>query len=487
MRSFMHEDFLLQSETARRLFHDFAESLPLVDYHCHISPRDIVEDRRFDDLAQAWLGGRNPDGSYFGDHYKWRVMRACGVPAAFVTGTKDGCERIRLFAQALERAAGNPLVHWCNLELRRFFGWEEPLSPRNAAAVYEYCTQRLRTDPELSVQGILRKFNLLFIGTTDDPIDGLEWHARLAGRKDMRALVCPSFRPDRALDIGADGFAEYIHRLARSVGRATLRTVGQVCEALGERLEAFSALGCRAADHALEFVPFRPAAADEVERAFAAAMRGEKPDAQAVEAYQTYLLMWLGGEYHRLGIAMQIHHACLRNVNARMYGEMGPDAGFDMIAQRPCGRNIARLISALDARGACPKMILYSLHPADDALLDSLIGCFSAEGVPGKFQHGSAWWFNDTRSGMYRQLDSLASIGVLGNFIGMLTDSRSFLSYPRHEYFRRILCNYLGRLVEDGEYPPDMDALRRLVEGICFRNAVRYFDLEEHCGAWTPA
>ena len=477
MRKFMDEDFLLQSETARHLFHDIAEHLPLVDYHCHISAKDICEDRRFDDLAQAWLGGRNADGSYFGDHYKWRIMRACGVPEKLITGDADGSERIHAFAQSLERAAGNPMIHWCNLELKRFFGWEEPLCPENAAAVYAHCSKLLREDPALSVHGILRKFRVAFVGTTDDPTDNLQWHESIATQKDVCALVCPSFRPDKALNIGADGFIEYMGKLAESAGRPALRTVQQVCEALSERLEAFKALGCRASDHGLDSIPFRPAPVSEVERIFSEALAGKKPNQQDIEKYQTHLLLHLSREYHRLDIAMQLHYSCMRNVNARMYAEMGSDTGYDMIARQSGAAGIVRLLSALDAEGKCPKTILYSLDPADNAILDSVIGCFSAEGVPGKFQHGSAWWFNDTLHGMYAQLESLASIGVLGNFIGMLTDSRSFLSYPRHEYFRRILCNYVGRLVENGEYPPNEGALKRIIEGICCQNAMRYFSL----------
>lgn len=477
MYTFMDKDFLLQSETARRLFHQTAAPLPLIDYHCHISPKDIYENRRFDNLAQAWLGGRNDDGSYFGDHYKWRIMRACGIDERYVTGNADGCERIRLFAEALERAAGNPLVHWCNLELQRFFGWEEPLSPANAAGVYRHCTKRLREDPELCVHGILRKFNVAFVGTTDDPTDTLEWHARIAESRALAARVCPSFRPDQAINIAGDGFCAYIQKLARSTGRETIRSMAEVCEALGERLEVFKSLGCRASDHALSYVPFRMASAAEVERIFARAMDGEKLGMEDVEKYQTYLLLWLGREYHRLDIAMQLHYSCLRNVNARMFAKMGPDTGFDMIAQNGHGENIARLLSVLEASGECPKVILYSLNPVDNALLDSIIGCFSCDGLPGKFQHGSAWWFNDTLHGMRQQLESLASIGVLGNFIGMLTDSRSFLSYPRHEYFRRILCDYLGNLAENGEYPTQNGALERIVENICYKNALRYFNL----------
>ena len=477
MKAFMDRDFLLETPTARHLFHDWAEELPLIDYHCHISPREIWEDRRFGDLTELWLGGRQPDGSLSGDHYKWRLMRADGAEEDCVTGNRPPFERFLRFVQALEKAPGNPMVHWCQLELRKFFGYTEPLTLETAREAWEFCNEKLRTDPTLSARGILKKAKVAFIGTTDDPADSLEWHRKLRDDGSLETLVCPSFRPDRALDLRKEGFPAYMARLAASVGKARPESLGEVCAALTERLEAFCAMGCRASDHGLETVPFRPGREGEAEEACRKALAGEPVSVEAAEAYQTALLLHLGREYRRLGVVMQLHYSCRRNVNTPMFARLGPDTGFDMIARRDCGGSIAALLSALEETGGCPRTILYSLDPGDNAMLGSLIGCFQSAGVPGKLQHGAAWWFNDTRGGMEAQLRSLAELGLLGNFVGMLTDSRSFLSYARHDYFRRIFCNLLGNWVENGEYPPNERVLKQTVEGVCCENARRYFSL----------
>lgn len=477
MKPFMDRDFLLETPTARHLYHDYAAKMPLVDYHCHISPREIYENRRFDNLAQVWLGGRNPDGGYFGDHYKWRLMRSNGVPEEYVTGDADGFSRVEKFAETLQKAIGNPLYHWCNLELRQFFGYEGHLSPETARAVWDLTADKLRNDPGLTVRGLIERSNVVFIGTTDDPVDSLEWHEKIAADPTIRCKVCPSFRPDRAINITKPGFSDYIGQLARSVGRETLASAREVCDALVERLEVFHKLGCRASDHGLDFIPFSPCSEAEADAAYRKALRGEALAPAEAEGYQTLLLLRLGRAYRRLDIVMQLHYSCLRNVNERMFAEMGPDTGFDTIAGVSCGGAIARLLSALDKTGECPKTILYSLNPADNEQIGALLGCFQSDELPGKIQHGSAWWFNDTKDGMEAQMKSLASLGLLGNFVGMLTDSRSFLSYARHDYFRRILCNLVGSWVENGEYPNDDNALRGIVEGICYANAARYFGL----------
>ena len=477
MKPFMDKDFLLETETAKHLFHDYAEALPLVDYHCHIPPQEIYEDRRFEDLTQVWLGGENPDGTFFGDHYKWRLMRSNGVSEEYITGHKPGKERLEKFAQTLEMAIGNPMYHWCNLELRKFFGYDGYLNPSTVDQVWDLTKDKLQNDPKMTVRGLIEQSNVAFIGTTDDPIDTLEWHEKIAADPAIRFKVCPSFRPDKAININKPGFAEYIGKLAASVGKDSLSSAADVCGALTERLEFFKKLGCRASDHGLDYIPFRPVSQAEADAAFAKAMAGEEVTLAEAEGYQTYILMHLGREYHRLNIVMQLHYSCLRNMNQRMYAKMGPDTGFDMIAQNTCGGDIAQLLSALDMEGACPKTILYSLNPADNEQLDTLLGCFQSDEIPGKIQHGSAWWFNDTKSGMEAQMKSLANLGLLGNFVGMLTDSRSFLSYARHDYFRRILCNLIGKWVESGEYPADEGALKRIVEGVCYTNAARYFDL----------
>ena len=477
MKAFMDKDFLLETDVAKHLYHDYAAAMPLVDYHCHISPREIYENRRFDNLVQVWLGGENPDGTYFGDHYKWRLMRSNGVSEEYVTGGKPAFDRFLKFAETLEMAVGNPMYHWCNLELRQFFGYDKPLTPETARECWDFCNEKLQKDPGLTVRGIIQKANVAMIGTTDDPIDSLEWHEKIAGDPTIQVKVCPSYRPDKAININKPGFAEYIAKLAESVGKKELKSAQEVCEALVERLEFFKKLGCRASDHGLDYVPFRPCSMEEADAAFRKAMAGQELTVEEAEGYQTTVLLALGRAYHRLGIVMQLHYSCLRNMNERMYGKMGPDTGFDMIAQNTCGGAIAQLLSALDRTGQCPKMILYSLNPADNEQLGTLLGCFQSDEIPGKIQHGSAWWFNDTKSGMEAQMKSLANLGLLGNFVGMLTDSRSFLSYARHDYFRRILCNLLGNWVESGEYPNIDGSLKKIVEGVCYTNAARYFDL----------
>ena len=477
MKDFMDKDFLLETETAKHLFHDYAEHMPLVDYHCHINPKEIYEDRRFDNLVEVWLGGKQPEGGYFGDHYKWRVMRSNGVSEDYITGDRPDYERFLKFVEALEMAIGNPMYHWCNLELRQFFGYDKPLTVENAEEAWNFCNEKLRTDPNLTVRGIIKKANVAFIGTTDDPVDTLEWHGRIAADKTIDVKVCPSFRPDKAINIQKEGFAEYIGKLAKSVGKESLDSAEEVMDALVQRLEFFKTMGCRASDHGLDYVPFRPASAKKVNEIFQKAMAGESLSKKEAEKYQTAVLLCLGKAYHRLGIVMQIHYSCYRNANERMFRKLGPDTGFDMIAQNTCGQDIARFLSALDESGELPKTILYSLNPADNAQLGTILGSFQSDEVPGKIQHGSAWWFNDTKSGMEEQMKSLANLSLLGNFVGMLTDSRSFLSYARHDYFRRILCNLVGNWVENGEYPNDDKALKRIVEGVCFRNAERYFEL----------
>ena len=477
MRAFMDQDFLLQTETAKHLFHDYAEHMPLVDYHCHISPREIYEDRRFDNLVEVWLGGKMPDGSYFGDHYKWRVMRSNGVSEDYITGDKPAYERFLKFVEALEMAIGNPMYHWCNLELRQFFGYDKPLTLENAEECWNFCNDKLRHDPDLTVRGIIRKANVAFIGTTDDPVDTLEWHSRIQADESITVKVCPSFRPDKAINISKPGFADYIGKLAQSVGKEKLETAQDVMDALVLRLEFFKTMGCRASDHGLDYIPYRPASYEEVNAAYQKVMAGGAVSVEEAEKYQTALLLCLGRAYHRLGIAMQLHYSCLRGVNTRMNRLLGPDTGFDMIAQNSCGGDIARLLAALDESGECPKTILYSLNPADNEQLGTILGCFQSDEVPGKIQHGSAWWFNDTKSGMEAQMRSLANLGLLGNFVGMLTDSRSFLSYARHDYFRRILCNLVADWVENGEYPANEASLKKIVEGVSFRNAARYFEL----------
>ena len=477
MREFMDRDFLLETETAKHLFHDFAEKLPMVDYHCHLNPREIYEDRRFDNLVEVWLGGKQPDGSYYGDHYKWRVMRSNGVDEDYITGDKPAFQRFLKFVESLELAIGNPMYHWCHMELQRFFGVYEPLTVESAERIWAHCNEMLLSDPEMTARGLIKRSNVAFIGTTDDPVDDLCWHEKLAADPTFTTTVAPSFRPDKAINIHKDGWAAYMQKLAASVHRQSLPTLKDVLDALTQRLEYFCAHGCKASDHGLDYIPYVNYTLQQADAVYQKALENKELTAEEIDGYQTVVLLHLGKEYHRLNMAMQLHYSCLRNNNHRIYKLQGPDTGVDSIAQNTCGGSIVKLLSDLDEAGTCPKTVLYSLNPADNAQLGSIIGCFQDGSVPGKMQHGSAWWFNDNKTGMQEQMTVLANLGLLGNFIGMLTDSRSFLSYPRHEYFRRILCNMLGNWVENGEYPNIDSALRRIVEGVCYKNAKRYFDL----------
>ena len=477
MKRFMDDDFILGNDTAKHLFHDYAENLPIIDYHCHLSPREIYEDVRFDSLGDVWFGGKQADGSYYGDHYKWRLMRSNGMADDEVTGRKDELARFKGFADTLSMAIGNPMYHWCHLELKKYFGITEPLNADNAEAIWNKCNDRLKNDPSMSARGLVRQSNVAYVGTTDDPVDSLEWHEKIAKDESVDFLVRPSFRPDKAINISKPGFKEYIGSLAKAVGRESLDSTQDVIDALVNRVEFFASRGCLASDHGLDYVPFRKLPMEVCDTAFKKAMNGEPVSPEEAEGYQTAVLVALGKAYHKHNIVMELHYSCLRNMNERMFKKLGPDTGYDMIAQNTCGGSVANLLSELDMTDELTKTIIFSLNPADNEQIGTILGCFQSSEVPGKIQHGPAWWFNDTKSGMEEQMKSLANLGLLGNFIGMLTDSRSFLSYTRHDYFRRIMCNLIGGWVENGEYPCDEKALKRIVEGISYNNAKRYFGI----------
>ncbi len=477
MKRFMDDDFILGNETAKHLFHDYAENLPIIDYHCHLSPKEIYEDVKFNSLGDVWFGGEQEGGSYAGDHYKWRLMRSNGMAEDLVTGRKDELARFKGFADTLSMAIGNPMYHWCHLELKKYFGINEPLNADNAEAVWNKCNDRLKNDSSMSARGLIRQSNVAYVGTTDDPVDSLEWHEKIAKDESVDFLVRPSFRPDKAININKAGFKEYIGNLAKAVGKESLDSTQDVIDALVNRIDFFAAHGCVASDHGLDYVPFRKLPMEVCDAAFKKAMNSEPVSTEEAEGYQTAVLIAVGKAYHKHNIAMELHYSCLRNMNERMFKKLGPDTGYDMIAQNTCGGNIANLLSELDMTGELPKTIIFSLNPADNEQIGTILGCFQSSEVPGKIQHGPAWWFNDSKSGMEEQMKSLANLGLLGNFIGMLTDSRSFLSYTRHDYFRRIMCNLIGGWVENGEYPCDEKALKKIVEGISYNNAKRYFGI----------
>ncbi len=463
--AFLDQNFLLTTPAAQKLYHGFAAAQPIIDYHCHIDPKEIYEDRTFENITQVWLGG---------DHYKWRLMRSNGIEEHFITGEAPDREKFQKFAETLPRAIGNPMVHWCHLELKNYFGYEGVLNGETAEEVWQLCNEKLK---DLSVRKLILMSNVAMIGTTDDPCSDLYWHEKLA-ESDFPVKVLPSFRPDPAVNIHKSGFSEYIQKLSAACGME-IKTIADLKAALTQRIEFFDAHGCRASDHGLDRIIYRTADDKVLDAIFAKAMAGQPIGGAEAEAFQTALLLHCGREYHRLGWVMQLHFSCIRNPNSLQFKTLGPDSGFDCINVTDSCERLHLLMDAWNKEGHLPKTILYSLNPADNAWIGTLLGAFQGSEIAGKIQHGSAWWFNDHKSGMREQMISLANLGILGNFIGMLTDSRSFLSYARHEYFRRILCQLFGEWVEGGEYPADEQALGGLVADICYNNAKRYFGLEE--------
>ena len=468
MEPFLSDDFLLHSKTARRLYHSCAAQMPIIDYHCHIDPKQIYEDERFENLTQVWLAG---------DHYKWRLMRSNGIDERYITGDASDWEKFEMFAKTLPKAIGNPMVHWCHLELKNYFGYEGFLNGETAKEVWDFCAEKLQKDPDLTARGLIRRSNVRMIGTTNDPGETLEWHEKLAADESFETKVLPTFRPDAVLDIHRPDFVAQVHKLEAATG-ARLDTLDSLRRVLIERIDYFAAHGCRSADHGLDEAVYREAPEEELQAIYRKALAGEKVTRAEQEAYRTSLLLLCGTEYAKRDWVWQIHYSCLRNPNSRMFAKIGPDGGFDSINNAaPGAPALCALLDALDREEKLPKTILYSLNPAENEMLDALIGAFQGSEVPGKIQHGSAWWFNDTKSGMRAQLTSLANLSILGNFVGMLTDSRSLLSYARHEYFRRILCDWIGELVEQGEYPCNLPQLEEIVRGVCYENAKRYFNL----------
>ena len=464
MKKFMGENFLLTTESARKLYHDYAETMPILDYHCHINPEQIATGYRFSTITEAWLGG---------DHYKWRLMRNAGVEERYITGDASDWEKFQAYARVLPRAVGNPLYHWTHLELKRYFGCDLIINEENARQIYDWCNERLK-EPDMSVRGIIKRSNVKLICTTDDPVDDLHWHEVIAADPTCEVKVLPAWRPDKAVNIDKPGFADYVRRVGEVSGYAVDDMAG-LYSAIRSRLDFFGKMGCVASDHGLDYVPYAPASDEEIDAIYKKALAGGDVTADEAAKYQTAMLMFFGREYAERGWAMQIHYSALRNPNARMFKQLGPDSGFDSMGQTQCLKSLSQLMNALEEESKLPRMVLYSLNSADNEILDVIAGAFQDSSCAGKIQHGSAWWFNDTKTGMEAQMTSLANLGVLGNFIGMLTDSRSFLSYTRHEYFRRIMCNLIGGWMEEGEYPADFETAGQIVKDISFNNAVRFF------------
>ncbi len=467
MDRFLGEDFLLSTPAAKKLYHEYAAGMPIVDYHCHVSPKEIWENKGFENIAQEWLSG---------DHYKWRLMRANGVSEEYVTGNAPDREKFQKFAELLPKAIGNPMYHWCHLELKNYFGYQGTLSGETAQEVWDLCEKQLHQE-NLSVRGLIRQSNVAFIGTTDDPADSLEYHEKLQNDPSMKTLVAPSFRPDKALQLEKDGWRDYLRLLSEAAG-VEITDLASLEEALRRRMDRFDACGCRASDHGLDRVCFVSMERSAVDAAVRKRLQGEELTETELWAVKTALLLFCAEEYTKRGWVMQIHYNCMRNPNSAMFRQVGPDTGFDCIGPHNGSEALKDLLNAMYEKGCQPRTVLYSLDGGDNTFLDALIGSFQDGRIPGKLQHGCAWWYNDTKQGITEHLVSLASVGLLGNFIGMLTDSRSFLSYARHEYFRRILCGLIGGWVESGECPNDIPMLGALVQDICYYNAARYFGLE---------
>jgi glucuronate isomerase len=463
----IHENFLLQNDVARALYHEHAAPLPIIDYHCHLDPRLIAEDHRFRNMTEIWLGG---------DHYKWRAMRTDGVPERLITGNAGDWEKFEAWAATCPHLLRNPLYHWTHLELNRPFGINDRLlGPATARAIWEECNALLAT-PEFSARGLLRQMNVRALCTTDDPADDLRWHAQLAADENFEIRVLPTFRADKALAV-ADGaaFNAWVDRLAVRAN-VVVRDWASLLQALRARHAAFHALGCRLSDHGLETIPAADYTDAEIARIFNKLRNGAALSAEETAKFQAAVLYELALMDHAAGWVQQFHLGALRNNNARLLKQLGPDTGFDSIGDFELARPLAKFLNRLDATDQLAKTILYNLNPRDNELLATMIGNFQDGSVPGKLQFGGAWWFLDQREGMLRQLDALSNMGLLARFVGMLTDSRSFLSYTRHEYFRRILCNLLGEEVAAGLLPHEPAMLGELVRNVCYENARRFFD-----------
>lgn len=466
MKDFMCEDFLLTTETAKRLYHEYAKDQPIYDYHCHLNPQEIACDRRFDNLGQIWLEG---------DHYKWRGMRSAGVNERLITGNSSDLEKYMAWAKTVPQCLGNPLYHWTHLELRRPFGITGKLfGPETANTIWDHCNERLAT-PEFSARGIMKQMNVRMAGTTDDPIDSLEHHAAIAKDDSFDIEVLPSWRPDKAFKIDLDGFTDYMRDLGESAD-TEIRCFNDLLMALSARLTHFDQHGCRAADHGIEIVRYASIPNEAtLDKLITRRLNGEVLNDTEVAQFSTAVQVWLGKQYAKLGWVMQLHIGAQRNNSTRMFKLLGPDTGFDSIGDRSFAYELSSILDEMDKTDELPKTILYCLNPRDNEMMATMIGNFQGGGIAGKIQFGSGWWFNDQKDGMQRQIEQLAQLGLLSQFVGMLTDSRSFLSYTRHEYFRRILCEMIGRWVENGEAPNDDSLLKPMIQNISFGNAAHFF------------
>ncbi len=467
MKKFLSDDFLLENETARFLYHEHAANMPILDYHCHVPPAQIAENTRFENLTRIWLGG---------DHYKWRAMRTNGIAEDRITGNADDYEKFLAWAETVPRTIGNPLYHWTHLELSRCFGIGDlVLSPKTAPEIWDRANALLSRE-EYRVRGLISSMRVKALCTTDDPADDLSYHARIAQDSSFRTRVLPAFRPDKAMAVeGGEEYRKYIEKLSASSG-VSIDSYRNLLVALDKRHAFFHEQGSRLSDHGIYLPVYEEASEQELESIFRKAVNGTPVSPKEDAQFKTAMLLFFGRLNAMRGWTFQLHMGAIRNNNSRMYKMLGPDTGFDAITDGSIALPLSRILDSLDSSGELPRTILYVLNPRDNELIASMIGCFQDGRIPGKLQFGSGWWFNDQKDGMERQLTALSSLGLLSRFVGMLTDSRSFLSYPRHEYFRRILCNLIGGWVERGEAPDDTELLGGMVRDISYNNAVRYFE-----------
>lgn len=472
MKPFIHDDFLLGTRTARRLYHRFAAKEPICDYHCHLPPKDVAENRRFNNLFEIWLEG---------DHYKWRAMRSNGVPERFCTGDAEPFEKFMAWARTVPQTLRNPLYHWTHLELKRHFGISDLLNERTAKKIWERANAKLAT-PGLSAQGILKKFNVKVVGTTDDPTDDLKHHAVIA-RSKLATRVLPTFRPDKAMAVQQPGpWNAWVDRLA-AAANVDIRSLDALLDALQRRHNFFDAMGARATDHGLEQAVAKFCTEAEAKAIFRKARAGKPVSPKERDRFATFILLFVGRLNAAKGWVMQLHLGAQRNNNTRTLRQLGPDTGFDSVSDLPQARALAAFLDRLDSENALPRTILYNLNPADNYVIGTMLGNFQDGLIPGKIQFGSGWWFLDQKEGMEWQMNALSNLGLLSRFVGMITDSRSFMSYPRHEYFRRTLCNLLGRDVENGELPADETLLGPMIRNICYGNAAGYLGLTPRAAA----
>ena len=468
MESFLSEDFLLQTQTAKTLYHQYAEDMPIYDYHCHLPVRDIAENKKFENLTQIWL---------YGDHYKWRALRANGVKEKLITGNGSDFEKFQAWAATVPKTLCNPLYQWTHLELKRYFGIEGKLLDANTAKeIYDTCTEMLQTDA-FSTQSIMQKMNVRVVCTTDDPTDSLEYHQQLRDDQNFPVRVLPAFRPDKAIAVESPAnFNDWVDQLAAAAD-TEITNYETYMTALHQRHDFFHKTGCRLSDHGIEQPYAQDYTETQIRRIFDKVRSGKTLEKSEVRQFTSAMLIELAVMDAEKSWVQQFHLGVLRNTNTRAMQHIGPDTGFDTIGDFEIGKPLARFLDRLENRGKLTKTILYVVNPRDNELIAAMTGNFQDGSIPGKIQFGSAWWYNDQKDGMEHQITALANMGLLSRFVGMLTDSRSFLSYPRHEYFRRVLCNLLGRDVENGELPDDPELIGSMIKDICYNNAVSYFEI----------